>query len=40
MPTLKEKLDEIIANFETDFYNPKEDVWIRNLDNPDHKKKK
>ena len=35
MQTLKEKIDEIISNFETDYYDPKEEVLIRHLDNPE-----
>jgi hypothetical protein len=35
MNTIKEKLDGFIANWETDYYDPKEEVLIRHLDNPE-----
>ena len=35
MQTLKEKIDDITAAWETDFYDPKEDCLVRYLDHPE-----
>lgn len=35
MHPLKEKIDEIVSDWKTDFYDPKEDCLIRHLDNPE-----
>ncbi len=35
MSSIKEQMDEIVSDWETDFYDPKVDCLVRHLDDPD-----
>ena len=35
MPSIREQIDQVAANFETDFFDPKLDCLIRYIDHPE-----